>query len=362
MSATEPPIWTLKEFKSASTPRNITKRHRGAELQLIDQTLEQFDRFRRTNLVATKLGLTRQIMETCKAWMVAKAAKTSDNAQLRRSAVERLGQQAFEFTQFHAFHDRKQRVPGGAANLRAMRPGYDKERTQYEASQKQKMPISGSYIHAVMESRQNATFSGRSFSQLTEADFKSLDTAYSGSVPMIDPMGDPGSMAKTEQPRTVLFLTKQERIKRLLIIKGNPRLVWDGWDSKFHTGITSRAYVIDEYGNVYSSNEVFDRTYSFNHSTFNAGKDVICAGTIKANDGQLTKITNASGHYKPSRQDLHNAVRFLSDAGIDLSRLVVTVSEPDPARPGKLLEHDYDDGRVFLANMNARATRIIPEP
>lgn len=362
MSAVEPTVWSAKEFRSASSPLNPFKRHRGEQLQIIDQALEEFDRLRRTNLVATKLACARQIMEGCKRWTVDKAGKQSENAQLRRAAVEALGQQCFEFVQYHAFQGRKQRAPDGAPNLRGMRPGYDRERAMYVAAGKQQMPVSGSYIHAVMESREGGQFRGRSFAQLTESDFRALDTAYNGEVPMVDPMGDPGSMAKTQQPRTVLFLAKQERIKRLLIFKGNPPLVWDGWDSKFETGGRSRAYVIDEYGNMYSSNEIFDRRYSFNHSTFNAGKDVICAGTVSAADGQLTWINNSSGHYKPTRQNLHDAVRLLDDAGIDLARLKVTVGEPDPMRVGKMVEHDYDDARVFLANMNAAPTRSVAEP
>ena len=36
---TEPTVWTLKEFKSASTPRNPTGRGRDSHLQLTDQAL-----------------------------------------------------------------------------------------------------------------------------------------------------------------------------------------------------------------------------------------------------------------------------------------------------------------------------------
>ena len=34
----------------------------------------------------------------------------------------------------------------------------------------------------------------------------------------------------------------------------------------------------------------------------------------------------------------------------------------DPTRAGKLVEHDYDDARAFLNDMNAAPTRSVPEP
>jgi hypothetical protein len=367
MSATEPRVWTAKQFTSATTPLNPTKRHRGPQLHLIDTSLKTFeDGFILSDDARKRLAV--QIMQACKNWLVAKAGKSTGNSGKRRHAIEQLGNQLFAWLQYKQFEERKAALPNGFANVRAMRPGYLMERTLYEQSHKKKMPVSASYIHEVMEHQQsnayNATantYRGRTFGQLTARDFQDLDSAYGGQISMADPMGDPGSMAKTQVPRMVLFLNKQERIKRQLIVQPDG-LLYEGFDKPFDTGIMVRAYVIDEYGNFFSSNEVFDRQYSFNHSTFNAGKEVICAGTLKAKDGQLTKITNSSGHYKPSRTDLHNAVQFLANAGADLTKLQVTVAEPDATRPGKMIEHDYDNAQTFINNMNAVPSRSVPEP
>lgn len=161
-------------------------------------------------------------------------------------------------------------------------------------------------------------------------------------------------------PRAVLFLNKQERIKRLLMVQAG--LLYDGFETPFDTGHFVRAFVIDEYGNLYASNEIFDRCYSFNHSTLNAGKDVVCAGTLNVRNGQLRRIQNNSGHYRPSRTDLHNAIVLLNNQGLDFSQCLVTVTEPDPGRGNKTIEHDYDQAATFLNNRNAAPSRSAPEP
>ena len=62
---------------------------------------------------------------------------------------------------------------GRFGQLRAMRGGYTAERTMYVQSGKKQNPVSGSYMHEVMEMRHN-DFSGRSFSQLTANDFNAV--------------------------------------------------------------------------------------------------------------------------------------------------------------------------------------------
>ena len=356
---------SLQEFRRSSTPANPFKRGRGPALHLIDQSLEAHDRVRGST-PNQRRPVVAQIVLSCRNWLAAKAGKTSAASQTRRAAVTTLGTQAFVWLQYQEFADRKSimrvatTVTGRGPDLRAMRPGYSAERDMYVAGGKQQNPVSGSYMHEVMESRPRHSFDGRTFAQLTPGDFRSLDTAYVGEVSIPDVMGDPGAMAKTQVPRQVLFLNKQDRIKRLLLVRDG--LLWDGFEAPFDTGIMIRAYVIDEYGCLYSSNEIFDKRYSFNHSTLNAGKEVLCAGTLKVAQGRLTMLSNSSGHYKPTRANLHNAVRMLDGLGADLGQLRVVVGEPDPARPNKMVEHDYDGAAAFLANMNAAPSRTVAQP
>jgi len=362
MAAIAPTIWTADQFKTASTPDNIFKRHRGTEIQLIDQTLVRVDALRHQGASDQQKHLAiHQIVVACKNWLNAKGNKTTAAATKRKEAVESLGEQAFQWIKWYKFHERKSNRPPGFANLRDMRPGYKRERDLYVASAKRQNPVSGSYVHAIMESREHEQFAGRTFANLTMADFRQLDNASVGEVNQVDPMGDPGSMAKVKMPRMVLFLNKQERIKRLVIVQNG--LLYEGFDKPLNASPAHCvAYVIDKYGNIYSSTETFDKRYSFNHSTFNAGKEVICAGTLGARQGQLALFTNNSGHYKPTRQNMHDGLRFIENAEIDLSHTVVWVNEPDPARPGKLINHEYRVARTFLNNINAVPDLSTPEP
>jgi len=63
-----------------------------------------------------------------------------------------------------------------------------------------------------------------------------------------------------------------------------------------------------------------------NHSSLNAGADVICAGEIEFQNGMITYISNESGHYKPKPRQLQNCVNSLNVADeADLSRCEVNV-------------------------------------
>jgi hypothetical protein len=57
-----------------------------------------------------------------------------------------------------------------------------------------------------------------------------------------------------------------------------------------------------------------------NHSSILAGNLVVCAGWLRAYQGELTDINNGSGHYKPSARDLARAISMIGQAN-DLSRL-----------------------------------------
>lgn len=47
-----------------------------------------------------------------------------------------------------------------------------------------------------------------------------------------------------------------------------------------------------------------------NHSTFNAGNEVVCAGMLSITNAQLTMINNESGHYKPDQKNLFDCVQL----------------------------------------------------
>lgn len=60
----------------------------------------------------------------------------------------------------------------------------------------------------------------------------------------------------------------------------------------------------------------------FNHSSFFNGKPVAAVGFMHFNEeGELIAIDDYSGHYKPGRQQVLNAMHALKEKGIDLSKI-----------------------------------------
>ncbi len=97
-------------------------------------------------------------------------------------------------------------------------------------------------------------------------------------------------------------------------------------------------YAMDKYGNIIF--KILDglvqeadlpegraKANRFNHSSFNAAGDVICAGKITIKDGRLMGIDNDSGHYKPNRSQVHKCISILYHDGVDLSQCTVTITE-----------------------------------
>ncbi len=89
-------------------------------------------------------------------------------------------------------------------------------------------------------------------------------------------------------------------------------------------------WAMDEYGNLFAraadDPEVEGRSGYFSHSSFNAGKAVICAGILVIRDsrpGKLDYIDNNSGHYKPTPSHLHEAVDQLIQMGVDLNETLL---------------------------------------
>jgi hypothetical protein len=111
-------------------------------------------------------------------------------------------------------------------------------------------------------------------------------------------------------------------------------------------------WVMDQYGNMYVYPHNLGEDYDImqvNHSTMNSGREVICAGMIAATAGRVTQIDNASGHYKPTKEHLIEAVTILYQEGMDMSQLEVkSLRFPGPG-PG-LCYWDFYTPDEFLRN------------
>lgn len=115
----------------------------------------------------------------------------------------------------------------------------------------------------------------------------------------------------------------------------NGKMYFDGslLDTKHGSGTNIKRgeclFVAGKDGKIYTNDpdeSVFSDTH---HSSFIQGKPVMCAGTLRVSQGQITEITVLSGHYKPRREELLNFLNHLSmHCHVDLSKVTV-IDQPD---------------------------------
>ncbi len=229
-------------------------------------------------------------------------------------------------------------VGGGFAKLGA---GYSNERSSYVAGGKQQAPVSGSRVHTVADGM-NKDFAG-----LSAKEFDRLGT-------------NPDLLRAHLNSRTVVRMYFLNKIQRLKLVascdRTNPlgaRWVDIGanlMNSKIDANDFLAAenvcqmWAMDRYGNLFVDydNSGYGRHVlnlrvdqakgaitargQTNHSSFCAGREVVCAGNIFFWKGQMIHIDNSSGHYAPSRQALFNAVSILWNEGAVLDYLRVGVA------------------------------------
>jgi hypothetical protein len=345
-------VMTALEFKKNTTPRNIFKRHRGTLLTAIDTALGLWGDGHGTH--SEKAKALMAILKACRAWLQGKGHKTSETSEMRRGVIKELADQAFARLQFELFESHKENRPN--VPLRGLQGAYGHERTLYEQSGKTSAP-SGTTVHQWVNHSTDlgVDLNGKSFDQLTPQEFELL---AKGVFAKFDFEG-----GYSGEPVEVCFLKKNDRIKKLVVIQEG--FFYEGPNKLVEHGDLQAAYVIDHYGNLYVGlQHVIERDLPaiqrFNHSTFNAGKDVICAGMIKILGGKLKYVDNMSGHYKPTKTNLINALEVLKSAGVDLfAGVKVGLAEPD-RRTGKMVMKYYNNAAAFLSNPNRVADSTVP--
>lgn len=74
------------------------------------------------------------------------------------------------------------------------------------------------------------------------------------------------------------------------------------------------------------------------HSTYFSGAPVMCSGTIEVEAGKVKAISNASGHYAPSKEHLVFALKALLAHGVELADVDVLIfTVEDPSKPASLV-------------------------
>jgi hypothetical protein len=142
------------------------------------------------------------------------------------------------------------------------------------------------------------------------------------------------------------MMDKQTRLENMLIIKDGK--LYRGFDEPLDPGTRMIIWALDQYGSIIATASNTDASVhgatNINHSTMNAGKDVICAGEImkigqfdvgdRPNDiprrylGWM-KITNGSGHYQPTAANFVAALQLLADDKLDFSKWIAGVMTPN---------------------------------
>jgi len=286
-------------------------------------------------------------MNACRHWLEVKHGKSTTLATRRRAAVNTLAQQAFARLQYEKFetHKRQELRRGQRVQTRNLQGGYHHERTTYLQSGKQ-TAFSGSTATALIRNAPSIGITNPpDFGNMSTEQFKTLIRTHA-----------PDMLMETE----VAFFGKQQRIQRLIVPTGG-RLYKEA-NVRFDTQGREWAYVIDDYGNLFSTNQHTEdrnlrRNQRFNHSSLSAGKGVISAGILKASNGHLSYIDNASGHYKPTRNNLVTALRSLEADDCDFSRHLCEVRIMEVVR-GALQWSIYDDAQTLLSNENALPDRV----
>jgi hypothetical protein len=275
---------------------------RGSSMTSIDSSLASYDaiyksgkgvwdEYQRANaLVAIKYA--------CQQYLADKSSKSSALSGHRQGVVKDLlkaTETALAYVKTRAKGTAK--AKDGSRPTTGLKPGYKLERDHYEQQGKKQNPYSASAMH----DGENDP-SGMNLSQFTAA-------------------GNAGNVS------TVQFMNRGERLEYLVVVKDG-LLSQGGQPLKCDAGagvIFSRTYAIDRYGNLFSKMEAVapNRALRFNHSSYCAGKEILCAGTLACDNGRLVYVSNLSGHYKPDASALSLALIVLGEEGVDLDNVAV---------------------------------------
>jgi hypothetical protein len=113
--------------------------------------------------------------------------------------------------------------------------------------------------------------------------------------------------------RPVHYLSESER-EESRVYTQDGKLV-DSNGVPLYTG--DYIFVVDQKGRLIASPPVEGLIH---HSSLGAGKPVLAAGTIKVVDGQITQLSNQSGHYRPSTESFEHFVVALEREHVILDR------------------------------------------
>ena len=295
-----PPLPSRDTFRE-KTKHPSTFSMRG-KIGSIDEALREWEK-------GHSLETAIKVYRECSSWLYAKAAKVSDTTATRRTEISDVRWKSvmwiahFDPKMAAAFQEFDRHKHGRGVHPEAKKMGgvYAYERQGYLDSKKTSAPsatiLDGKAQELGGEGKLPSKFPDQ-FSQLTEDQFKWLDK-------------------KIKESHEVWYMKKLERLKYMLWVREGDLVDFDGNPAQT-SGSAGWPYAMDRYGSLFTVNHATPHK-QVNHSTLNAGKEVICAGMIKVEAGNLRIISNNSGHYKPAQKELYNAVQALVTDGLNLA-------------------------------------------
>jgi len=364
-----------------------TIKKRGAGLANIDAALESLrDNFRPRTSPQDTAGHLILVLRQAKAWLrkmdtkKQKHSKESKGRLQKRMAIVTLANECLDMLVFcsptlakslQSFNANKGKTPG--FTMKGLAQGYDHERNLYLKNNKTGLAsVSGKGAHEFLDGdtkfnkSEKSALSGSAktalrkvnqgkfnFNELTDQDFKAI-----------------GELAQAKMINAeVKFFDKLERLKLLLTVSAGKLMKPD--DTPFASSSLTAApasgnfprwdqwmWAMDGHGNLFGSNELTTLGKYFNHSSYMAGKAVACAGIlVTSSSGQLLMITNGSGHYKPTRENLFEAVGFLDQEGVDLSACQVACQMHENGNP---FIYEFNTAASFLSSPLAQPHNKIP--
>jgi hypothetical protein len=324
-------LWTVQQFK-IETDNGWGR----SQLRRIDDQLARA-KTAESNPPVYVHELARLIDE-CRDWMISKEKKFARKAKTRSyekrlGAISNLMAQALQHLKFFAFEGRK--ANGARGNLVGLKPGYDRERREFEdmkthtnANHGLRLdPHSSSWVAAGLMShlRPNRqwypeidSLLNENIDSMTDQEFADLSRLLRSDWGVELGMGG-------FRPR-VHYIRKSERINNNMLLPIAGLLYKDSGRNPYTSAGSDGKdiYALDKYGNLMSVPDTAKLggpvESEHRHSSLNAGNKVICAGYIGIQLGKITYIDNKSGHYKPAEQDLARAINILiNEHSLDMS-------------------------------------------
>jgi hypothetical protein len=343
-------MWWVEDFKRISDNGFLR-----LQMKRIDRALEACEKARnnRERFIARLTALLAE----CQQWKIDRKNTPGipSAGQLKcELAVDTLLEQVGGRLRWEQFTANKSK--GQKQNLRDLQPGaYQLERTQFEQSKKGPSitkktainPVSGAYLSVGSDAYQMGGVSDANFDERLQA-LKDKDNTDAWS-------------AHHNVKERVHFVRKSERICEYMLMSIGGVLYGSNPAVPYSTVMGGGIYAMDRYGNLICApkGSLFKgpkgAEAEFRHSSLNAGRKVLSAGTIHIQAGQLLYIDNWSGHYRPSRAQFFAAIRVLSEEfKLDLTNTTAVCWWPDGVNYGlefnaALLLSGHDHGKPQLS-------------